>query len=138
MNPRKILTTALLGFILTGFGFLAVRSVRAARNWRAPAAAQDSTAEAADRGLAARRTGKAIAYYFHVMVRCTTCRNIEMHSKEAIHDRFGKELAAGQLEWRLVNVQLPENRHFIEDFRLSTSRWFWSVRPAAGMWSTKR
>ena len=35
-----------------------------------------------------------------------------------IHARFTKELAAGHLEWRLVNVQLPEDRHFIQDYQL--------------------
>ena len=29
-------------------------------------------------------------------------------------------MEAGRLEWRLVNVQLPENRHFIKDYELFT------------------
>ena len=61
-----------------------------------------------------------IAYYFHANVRCTTCRTIEAYSKEVIHTRFAKELESGRLEWRLVNVQSPENRHFIQDYQLFT------------------
>ncbi|MBE0658450.1 MAG: hypothetical protein IH602_12230 [Bryobacteraceae bacterium] len=68
----------------------------------------------------APQTGKIIAYYFHVTVRCTTCRAIERYSKEVIYSRFSKELASGQMEWRLVNVQLPENRHYVQDYQLFT------------------
>lgn len=63
---------------------------------------------------------KVIAYYFHVTVRCVTCRTIESHSKEAIDRGFPEELKKGVIEWRPVNVQLLENRHFIQDYRLFT------------------
>ena len=115
MKARKALTTALLAFVTVSLAYLAVRSVRAAKQWQSPAAAMPvSSRRVAD------EPGKVIAYYFHVTVRCTTCRNIEAYSKEAIHKRFAKELASGRVEWRLVNVQLPENRHFIQDYELFT------------------
>lgn len=63
---------------------------------------------------------KVVAYYFHVTVRCVTCRKIESYSREAIEKGFAKELKEGAVEWRPVNVQLPENRHFIRDYRLFT------------------
>jgi hypothetical protein len=63
---------------------------------------------------------KVIAYYFHVTVRCITCRTIESYSKEAIDRGFPEELNKGVIEWRPVNVQLVENRHFIQDYRLFT------------------
>jgi hypothetical protein len=63
---------------------------------------------------------KVIAYYFHVTARCATCRTIETHSKEAIERGFAAEIKGGTVEWRPVNVQLPENRHFIQDYRLFT------------------
>jgi hypothetical protein len=63
---------------------------------------------------------KVIAYYFHATVRCQTCRTIEAYSKEAIEKGFPAELKKGTIEWRLVNVQLPENRHYIQDYRLFT------------------
>lgn len=122
MNLRKLISRLLIGFVLLSFGLVAFRSVQAARNWRAPsparAAAPELTAPAAIR--TSEQGSKVIAYYFHVTVRCTTCRAIESYSKEVIHSRFARELAAGQLEWRLVNVQLPENRHFIQDYQLFT------------------
>lgn len=63
---------------------------------------------------------KVIAYYFHVTVRCVTCRTIESYSREAIEQGFGRELKDGTIEWRPVNVQQPENRHFIRDYQLFT------------------
>ena len=60
-----------------------------------------------------------IAYYFHGHKRCETCRTIEAYSKEAIHDGFSSELKKGQLLWRVVNVDEPENTHFMKDFQLT-------------------
>lgn len=122
MNARKLISRLLIGFVLLSLALVAFRSVRAARDWRPPsslqAATPQSTAPSPDR--TAEQGSKIIAYYFHVTVRCTTCRAIESYSKEVIHARFSKELAARHLEWRLVNVQLPENRHFIQDYQLFT------------------
>jgi len=63
---------------------------------------------------------KVVAYYFHATVRCVTCRTIESYSGEAIRQGFPEQLKNGSIEWRPVNVQLPENRHFIRNFRLFT------------------
>lgn len=116
MNPRKAFTGALLAFVVVSFGYLAVRSSRAAKGWRSPVAVQAASTDA----MPAGESGKVIAYYFHVTVRCTTCRAIEAYSKEVVDTRFAKDLSSGRLEWRLVNLQLPENRHFIQDYQLFT------------------
>jgi hypothetical protein len=63
---------------------------------------------------------KVIAYYFHVTVRCPTCRSIETYSREAVEKGFAAELKNGAVEWRPVNVQLPQNRHFVKQYRLFT------------------
>jgi hypothetical protein len=61
-----------------------------------------------------------IAYYFHGDVRCDTCRKLEAYSRATIEARFADELAAGALQWRLVNVDEAENEHFIDDYGLYT------------------
>ena len=63
---------------------------------------------------------KVIAYYFHGTFRCTTCRTIEEYSHDAIQTYFAKELGNGKLEFRPVNVDEPENKHFIQDYQLVT------------------
>ena len=61
-----------------------------------------------------------VAYYFHGNLRCKTCRTIEAYSEEAIRSQFADELGSGRLAWRVVNVDDPENEHFVEDFELVT------------------
>lgn len=63
---------------------------------------------------------KVIAYYFHLTARCVTCRAIEAYSREVIEQRFGRDIASGRLQFKLVNVQFKENRHFVKDFQLFT------------------
>ena len=63
---------------------------------------------------------KVVAYYFHVNVRCTTCRAIETYSREVIEQKLGTEIAKGRLQFKLVNVQIEENRHFVKDYQLFT------------------
>jgi len=63
-------------------------------------------------------THKVIAYYFHTNTRCSTCIKIEQYSKEAIEKGFPEELKNGALEMRIVNYENPENRHFMQDYKL--------------------
>jgi hypothetical protein len=61
---------------------------------------------------------KVIAYYFHTNTRCSTCMKIEQYSHEAIEQGFPNELKGGKLEMRVVNYESPENRHFMQDYKL--------------------
>lgn len=61
---------------------------------------------------------KVIAYYFHGTFRCSTCRTIEKYSHDAIQQYFLKELGNGKLEFKPLNVEDPENRHYIQDYQL--------------------
>jgi hypothetical protein len=61
-----------------------------------------------------------VAFYFHGNVRCATCRKIEAYADEAIAQGFVDELASGRLAWRVVNIEEPEDKHFVEDFQLVT------------------
>jgi hypothetical protein len=63
---------------------------------------------------------KVIAYYFYGTSRCTTCRTIERYSKEAIERYFAQELKNKTLEFKPINIEEPENRHYIQDYQLYT------------------
>jgi hypothetical protein len=63
---------------------------------------------------------KVIVYYFHGTYRCPSCTKIEKWSYGAIKDFFPKELKKGRLLWKPVNVEKPENRHFIKEYSLVT------------------
>lgn len=80
-----------------------------------------SDAAAADTGIVAAGEAKpdrVVAYYFHVTARCTTCRTIQAYTEEALTSGFRDALAKGDVEWRPVNIQRAENRHFIQDYQL--------------------
>ncbi len=66
------------------------------------------------------QNARVVAYYFHGTFRCDTCRTIEQYSHDAIQTYFAKELENGKLEFRPVNIEEPENRHFIHDYQLVT------------------
>lgn len=63
---------------------------------------------------------KAIIYYFHGNYRCPSCRTLERLSRDAVFDNFRKELSAGLLTYKSVNVDEPQYAHFIDDFDLFT------------------
>jgi hypothetical protein len=43
---------------------------------------------------------------------------IEALAQKAVEEGFADELAAGRIEWRIINLDEPENKHFEEDYRL--------------------
>jgi len=64
---------------------------------------------------------KLIAYYFHRTQRCRTCLTIEAYAEEALQTAFPEALESGGLEWHTVNIELPENEHFVQAYELVTS-----------------
>lgn len=61
---------------------------------------------------------EVIAYYLHGTVRCETCLMIEQLAKAVIEQQFSAELAMNRLAFTSVNYELPENAHFLTDYRL--------------------
>lgn len=63
---------------------------------------------------------QVVAYYFHGTRRCRTCLTIESLTKVVVQNDFSAALKKGSLKWQVINVETPENRHFINDFKLYT------------------
>ena len=63
---------------------------------------------------------KVVVYYFHGNARCAKCMKFESLTDEVIENFFSEDRDAGILEWRVVNVEDPVNRHFVDDYRLYT------------------
>ena len=61
---------------------------------------------------------QVVAYYFHGTVRCETCLKIEQQAKSVIERQFKPELDAQRLVFKPVNYDLPENAHFLLDYKL--------------------
>jgi hypothetical protein len=81
-------------------------------------------AEEKNKGKITNPTDKAskklIAYYFHGNFRCDNCRKIEQYSREAVEKYFVEELRTKKLTFTIINTDLSENKHFIEDYQLYT------------------
>jgi len=78
----------------------------------------DTTTAAGDSVAAASH--KVVAYYFHGNVRCATCRRIESYTRESIDSAFAADLKSGSLEFRAVNIDSSQNKHYIDDYQLYT------------------
>ncbi len=71
-------------------------------------------------GDAAVVTPEYVVYYFHGKFRCEACLKIEAWGKEAVSEGFAREVKAGNLDWRVVDVQAEPNEHFADEFKLSS------------------
>ena len=70
------------------------------------------------RGLPSEPERKVTAYYFHTTIRCSTCLLIEENAGSVLGEAFAGEIADGLLQWRTVNLQAPENRHYLTELRV--------------------
>jgi len=61
---------------------------------------------------------RVVAYYFHGDYRCAACMKIEEYSRAAIEKGFPADIKDGLLSFEAVNVEEPQNRHFIRDYDL--------------------
>lgn len=145
MDIRKLIKYLLLFFVVVSFTLLvykefspkkqsnatdiaealgdkttvSVESVPAPDNQPSKKPATKQKEKAPSHGTTATsQNSKVIAYYFHGTFRCSTCQTIEKYSKEAIEHYFANELKNGTLEFKSLNVEEAENRHYIQDYQL--------------------
>lgn len=107
---NNVLAVALIGFVMLSVGYLAVKVIGDNESDAVPAPGQDQ-------GIAGT-SDRVVVYYFHGSVRCVSCTKIEAYTKESLDTAFADALKDGSMEWRTVNVEEPENRHFIKDYDL--------------------
>lgn len=59
-----------------------------------------------------------VVYYFYTTSRCYSCLLIEQYTKEAVERNFGNGYNGWKVEFVGVNIENPENRHFISEYSL--------------------
>ncbi len=125
MKAKPLITAVLGVFVVASLGYAVYGELSGART---PVPAPDSdvapapVAEAAATAVPAPAAISAPvvqAYYFHGTQRCVTCRAIETNAEAALTGSFANELASGALTWSSINLDQPENTHFMKDFKLS-------------------
>lgn len=70
------------------------------------------------------KADKVEVFYFYSSQRCVTCLTIGRLTKETVNEFFQPELKTGKIEFREINVDLPENRILANKFRASGSSLF--------------
>lgn len=83
-----------------------------------PTAPTAGAVAAGDASSAGSESRVVTVTYFTTDVRCPSCLRIEEWTRQTVESRFPEQVAAGTLAFHLVNTDRPENRHFIEDYRL--------------------
>ena len=127
MNGKKLLTGILLLVIVASLGVLVYKEFgRGPVAGSAPALPKGASMMAVlpepstRAGESPAQGTRVVAYYFHGRVRCVSCVKIENLSGKAVRERFPEELRTGRLAFREVNIDEPGNRHFIDDYELSS------------------
>ena len=106
MKTKQILALVLLVFVAVSIVYMAFK--------------EQSTTTATDKTTSSvnREKGQLVVYYFHGDVRCVTCHNLEAYTKEALERYFADGLTSEDITWKPVNVDKPENKHYVRDYKL--------------------
>lgn len=112
---KKMMTIILLVFVVASIFFMILKQIKG----RDAVASATSGTEKVTSG-AQQNANAMVVYYFHGNQRCFSCNKIEELTKQAITEKYAKELADGSVIFKSVNVEEPVNEHFIKDFQLST------------------
>lgn len=123
---KTMITGILLLFVGISIGYLVISESQRNRTTEEPRV-QSTIATAQKDSMIDNSSEKkkepahqVIAYYFHGTRRCVTCQTIEAYTEESLRSEFSGELESGKLVWRPVNVDTPDNEHFVQDYKLST------------------
>ena len=129
MNTKKILTAVLLLFVVAAVGTVVMKGL-----------ITGDTADSSGRRVSSQESSKLegqgitslgdtelksdadveVVYYFMTTQRCQNCMKIESYTKEAVQEQFSEKLNNETMILKIVNVDEPQNQHFIHDYQLYT------------------
>ena len=125
IDREHLVTGALLAFVAVTAVTLGVKETRHAR-----------AVAAAEAALSAPPAAKAVAppaalepaaqpatiyvTYFRATARCLSCLKIEDLTDGTMTTRFAGPIADKRVIWRTLNLDEPENNHFVKDYGLYT------------------
>ncbi|GAB4150136.1 MAG: hypothetical protein Kow00107_00570 [Planctomycetota bacterium] len=114
---KKAVGFLLIAFSVFSLGYLTGRETApVAGSEAAPVSTQNSESPAKVLNV----------YYFHVTKRCNACKTIEKYTKEVLEERFSEQLKDGSIRFHSINYDLPENKHYVDDYGFSFNTVFLS------------
>ena len=61
---------------------------------------------------------QVVVYYFHRKFRCQSCEVLESTLQETLKVTYSAHFGAGRLAMCVINLDDPENRHYLEQFKI--------------------
>ena len=114
MNPKKIVTVVLLLFVLASLGYLAYKEFGGRES-------VFEVQESASFEPVQEHSGCEVrVYYFHTNTRCFSCYKIETLTETTLLEDFSVPLEEGLVSWLPINVEEPENEHYVEEYEIYT------------------
>jgi predicted small lipoprotein YifL len=62
--------------------------------------------------------------YFHRTARCYSCNTLGGYVESLINSRYSKQVNDGKLDFKVLNVELPENNEIAKKYKASGSSLF--------------
>lgn len=67
---------------------------------------------------------KLEVYYFHRTARCYSCNTMGELVTNLINERYGQQVKEGKIDFKQLNVELPENKEIAKKFQATGSSLF--------------
>lgn len=109
MTTKRLIAAILVVFALGSVAYTAVREGILRRS--------QSASESVDEEFP-RVSPAVVVYFFDSDKECRTCSQLETYALETIERDFAPELASGELQWRVINVDEPQNEHYVTEYGL--------------------
>jgi hypothetical protein len=113
LKSNNAIGAALLLFAVASVAYMGLRETGIAGE------AIDTSIEHKDAVIAVEGVEpRVIAYFFYGDIHCSTCANLQKYALDALQEHFAAEFESGELQWRTLNMDKPENEHFVMDYGL--------------------
>lgn len=106
---KKLTTFVLVALALAGATVAVLKAGRPSSGYR------QTPSESSAPALPA---SGVVVTYFTTDVRCPSCHKIEELTRNAVAAEFPQAVAAGEVLFRVINTDRPENAHFVKDYSL--------------------
>jgi len=121
--PSETNKKIIIGIIV--LAFLGTIAVTVKNNAEHPNASNASeTANETQMPSVKKSADKIEIYYFHRTQRCYSCNILSRYVRETIEQKFSEEIESGKIEFREINIDLPENKNVTGKFQASGSSLF--------------
>jgi hypothetical protein len=115
-TQRKTIIASLVGIVCIGFLFFASQGSNTTLS--------DQSTDKSQSEVQKQSADKVQVFLFHATQRCATCIAIGKLAGETVYEYFQPELRDGKIEFREVNIDLPENKALAQKFQASGSSLF--------------